>query len=203
MIFICSYFSLTPREFNSYGSRRGNDAVMARGTFANIRLVNKFIGKAGPRTIHIPSGEEVCLSLNFRCFYNKINMYICRFSKDIFSIYCKGNLLHSINVFHLLTVPYWLPNLKCNHLAQVFPTLGPRGTFLGAREQYENCDRIKLNFISPAVHTYNYLAHINRNLSIKCLCPIATDTITLFRTSDNWIRKDESLNRPWRLLHIG
>ncbi|XP_066963842.1 cytoplasmic aconitate hydratase-like isoform X1 [Macrobrachium rosenbergii] len=49
---------LTPREFNSYGSRRGNDAVMARGTFANIRLVNKFIGKAGPRTIHIPSGEE-------------------------------------------------------------------------------------------------------------------------------------------------
>ena len=50
---------LTPREFNSYGSRRGNDAVMARGTFANIRLVNKFIGKAGPKTIHIPSGETV------------------------------------------------------------------------------------------------------------------------------------------------
>ncbi|XP_065884504.1 cytoplasmic aconitate hydratase-like isoform X2 [Dysidea avara] len=50
---------LTPREFNSYGSRRGNDAVMARGTFANIRLVNKFIGKAGPKTIHIPSGETM------------------------------------------------------------------------------------------------------------------------------------------------
>ncbi|XP_047497395.1 cytoplasmic aconitate hydratase-like isoform X1 [Penaeus chinensis] len=50
---------LTPREFNSYGSRRGNDAVMARGTFANIRLLNKFIGKAGSRTIHIPSGEEL------------------------------------------------------------------------------------------------------------------------------------------------
>ncbi|KAK3881783.1 hypothetical protein Pcinc_013813 [Petrolisthes cinctipes] len=50
---------LTPRDFNSYGSRRGNDAVMARGTFANIRLVNKFIGKAGPRTIHIPSGEQL------------------------------------------------------------------------------------------------------------------------------------------------
>jgi len=48
---------LTPREFNSYGSRRGNDAVMARGTFANIRLLNKFIGKATPKTIHIPSGE--------------------------------------------------------------------------------------------------------------------------------------------------
>ena len=40
---------LTPREFNSYGSRRGNDDVMARGTFANIRLVNKFVDKAGPR----------------------------------------------------------------------------------------------------------------------------------------------------------
>ena len=50
---------LTPREFNSYGSRRGNDAVMARGTFANIRLVNKFIGKAGPKTIHVPSGDQV------------------------------------------------------------------------------------------------------------------------------------------------
>lgn len=48
-----------PREFNSYGSRRGNDAVMARGTFANIRLVNKFMTQPGPKTIHIPSGEEV------------------------------------------------------------------------------------------------------------------------------------------------
>ncbi|XP_071942319.1 cytoplasmic aconitate hydratase-like isoform X2 [Antedon mediterranea] len=48
---------LVPRQFNSYGSRRGNDAIMARGTFANIRLVNKFIGKAAPKTIHIPSGD--------------------------------------------------------------------------------------------------------------------------------------------------
>ncbi|RMX49115.1 hypothetical protein pdam_00003912 [Pocillopora damicornis] len=50
---------LAPREFNSYGSRRGNDAVMARGTFANIRLVNKFIGKAAPKTIHNPSGDTM------------------------------------------------------------------------------------------------------------------------------------------------
>jgi len=50
---------LTPREFNSYGSRRGNDAVMARGTFANIRLVNKFMGQTGPRTHHIPSGDTM------------------------------------------------------------------------------------------------------------------------------------------------
>ena len=49
---------VVPREFNSYGSRRGNDAIMARGTFANIRLVNKLNGgKAGPKTLHIPSSE--------------------------------------------------------------------------------------------------------------------------------------------------
>jgi len=47
---------LTPREFNSFGSRRGNDAVMARGTFGNIRLLNKFIGKAAPKTVHLPTG---------------------------------------------------------------------------------------------------------------------------------------------------
>ncbi|XP_043916941.1 cytoplasmic aconitate hydratase [Protopterus annectens] len=50
---------LTPREYNSYGSRRGNDAVMARGTFANIRLVNKFLNKQAPQTIHFPSGETL------------------------------------------------------------------------------------------------------------------------------------------------
>ncbi|XP_041355467.1 cytoplasmic aconitate hydratase-like [Gigantopelta aegis] len=48
---------LVPRDFNSYGSRRGHDAVMVRSSFANIRLLNKFIGKAAPKTIHIPSGE--------------------------------------------------------------------------------------------------------------------------------------------------
>merc|ERR1712141_314673 len=51
---------VVPREFNSYGSRRGNGAIMARGTFANIRLVNKLNnGKAGPKTLHIPSSEIV------------------------------------------------------------------------------------------------------------------------------------------------
>ncbi|XP_061488023.1 cytoplasmic aconitate hydratase isoform X1 [Rhineura floridana] len=50
---------LTPRDFNSYGSRRGNDAVMARGTFANIRLLNKFLNKQAPQTIHFPSDETV------------------------------------------------------------------------------------------------------------------------------------------------
>lgn len=50
---------LTSKDFNSYGSRRGNDDVMARGTFANIRLVNKFLGKPGPRTVYLPLNEEV------------------------------------------------------------------------------------------------------------------------------------------------
>ncbi|XP_009601350.1 aconitate hydratase, cytoplasmic [Nicotiana tomentosiformis] len=48
------------RDFNSYGSRRGNDEIMARGTFANIRLVNKLLnGEVGPKTVHIPTGEKL------------------------------------------------------------------------------------------------------------------------------------------------
>jgi aconitate hydratase len=47
------------KEFNSYGARRGNDEVMARGTFANVRIVNKLVDKAGPKTVHIPSGETL------------------------------------------------------------------------------------------------------------------------------------------------
>ena len=43
--------------FNSYGARRGNDLVMARGTFANVRIVNKMVDKVGPITKHVPSGE--------------------------------------------------------------------------------------------------------------------------------------------------
>lgn len=63
--------SLNPRDFNSYGSRRGNDAVMARGTFANIRLFNKFLNKQAPRTLHLPSGETVTL-LRQRCCFSPL-----------------------------------------------------------------------------------------------------------------------------------
>merc|ERR1712226_866629 len=45
---------IEPRMFNSYGARRGNDEIMARGTFANIRLINKLAGRNGPFTKHIP-----------------------------------------------------------------------------------------------------------------------------------------------------
>lgn len=48
---------VTPKDFNSYGSRRGNDEVMARGTFANIRLINKLAGKTGPQTLYVPTNE--------------------------------------------------------------------------------------------------------------------------------------------------
>ncbi|MCB0329566.1 MAG: aconitate hydratase AcnA, partial [Bdellovibrionales bacterium] len=48
-----------PSEFNSYGSRRGNDRVMVRGTFANIRIKNKLVpGKEGNYSIHLPTGTE-------------------------------------------------------------------------------------------------------------------------------------------------
>jgi aconitate hydratase len=48
------------KDFNSYGSRRGNHEVMMRGTFANIRLRNKLApGTEGGVTIHVPSGEQM------------------------------------------------------------------------------------------------------------------------------------------------
>jgi aconitate hydratase len=49
------------KDFNSYGSRRGNDAVMARGTFANVRIINKMVPQTGPTTMHVPSGEEMAI----------------------------------------------------------------------------------------------------------------------------------------------
>jgi aconitate hydratase len=50
------------REFNSYGSRRGNDRVMTRGTFANIRLKNRLVpGVEGGVTLHLPGGEQMSI----------------------------------------------------------------------------------------------------------------------------------------------
>ena len=50
------------RDFNSYGSRRGNDLVMVRGTFANIRLKNLLVpGSEGNVTVHFPSGEQTSI----------------------------------------------------------------------------------------------------------------------------------------------
>jgi aconitate hydratase len=50
------------RQFNSYGSRRGNHEVMVRGTFANVRLRNQIVpGSEGTWTLHVPSGEEMTI----------------------------------------------------------------------------------------------------------------------------------------------
>lgn len=46
-------------NFNSYGSRRGNDEVMVRGTFANVRIKNKLAQKEGGYTSYLPTGEEM------------------------------------------------------------------------------------------------------------------------------------------------
>merc|ERR1711865_452119 len=52
---------IADKDFNSYGSRRGNDQIMARGTFANVRLINKMVPQTGPTTMHIPSGQEMAI----------------------------------------------------------------------------------------------------------------------------------------------
>jgi aconitate hydratase len=49
-------------DFNTYGARRGNDEVMARGTFANTRIINKLAPKVGPQTTYIPTGEVLDIS---------------------------------------------------------------------------------------------------------------------------------------------
>jgi aconitate hydratase len=51
-----------PRDFNSYGARRGNHEVMVRGTFANVRLRNLLVPESeGTWTVHVPSGEEMTI----------------------------------------------------------------------------------------------------------------------------------------------
>ncbi len=61
---------VSPADFNSYGARRGNDEVMVRGTFANIRLRNRLApGTEGGWTRHLPDGEQMTIfdaSLRYR-----------------------------------------------------------------------------------------------------------------------------------------
>lgn len=54
--------SVDPTDFNSYGARRGNDRVMIRGTFANIRIRNQMTpGIEGGVTTHVPSGKQMTI----------------------------------------------------------------------------------------------------------------------------------------------
>jgi aconitate hydratase len=51
---------VAPKDFNSYGSRRGNHEVMMRGTFANVRIRNRMVPEIeGGFTLHLPSGEPL------------------------------------------------------------------------------------------------------------------------------------------------
>ncbi|MDI1241229.1 MAG: aconitate hydratase, partial [bacterium] len=51
-----------PKDFNSYGSRRGNDRVMLRGTFANVRIKNLIVAPVeGGVTLHQPDGEQMSI----------------------------------------------------------------------------------------------------------------------------------------------
>ncbi|MEZ4297908.1 MAG: aconitate hydratase AcnA [Polyangiaceae bacterium] len=53
---------VAPKDFNSYGARRGNHEVMMRGTFANIRLKNLMLGgKEGGLALHLPDGAEMSI----------------------------------------------------------------------------------------------------------------------------------------------
>jgi aconitate hydratase A / 2-methylisocitrate dehydratase len=53
---------IKPVDFNSYGSRRGNDLVMTRGTFANVRIKNLMVpGTEGGVTIHYPDGKQMSI----------------------------------------------------------------------------------------------------------------------------------------------
>jgi aconitate hydratase A / 2-methylisocitrate dehydratase len=53
---------VTVRDFNSFGTRRGNDRVMTRGTFGNIRLKNRLVpGVEGSYTVHFPDGDQMSI----------------------------------------------------------------------------------------------------------------------------------------------
>src|SRR5438552_17107312 len=53
---------IQPQDFNSYGSRRGNDLVMTRGTFANVRIKNLMVlGTEGGVTKHYPAGAQMSI----------------------------------------------------------------------------------------------------------------------------------------------
>ena len=61
-----------PKDFNSYGARRGNHEVMVRGTLANIRLRNQLApGTEGSWTTHQPSGEKMYIYDAAMCYQSE------------------------------------------------------------------------------------------------------------------------------------
>jgi len=69
-----------PSDFNSFGSRRGNDRVMTRGTFGNIRLKNLLVpGVEGSFTRYLPSGETMTIfdaAMNYK--KDGVPLVVCR-----------------------------------------------------------------------------------------------------------------------------
>jgi aconitate hydratase len=65
---------IDPADFNSYGSRRGNDLVMTRGTFANVRIRNLMVpGTEGGVTKHFPDGKQMSI-FDAAMLYQKENV---------------------------------------------------------------------------------------------------------------------------------
>ena len=65
---------IKPEDFNSYGSRRGNDLVMTRGTFANVRIKNLMVpGTEGGVTKHFPDGKQMSI-FDAAMLYQKENV---------------------------------------------------------------------------------------------------------------------------------
>jgi aconitate hydratase len=65
---------IDPADFNSYGSRRGNDLVMTRGTFANVRIKNLMVpGVEGGVTKHFPDGKQMSI-FDASMLYQKDNV---------------------------------------------------------------------------------------------------------------------------------
>lgn len=68
---------ISKEDFNSYGARRGNYEIMARGTFANVRLVNKLVSEVGSKTKHFPSNDESDIfSISQRYINDNISLII-------------------------------------------------------------------------------------------------------------------------------
>jgi len=60
-----NFSRITPRDYNSFGSRRGNDAVMVRGTFNHVRLNNKLVSKRIPSLLPSSSPAPATTTLYF------------------------------------------------------------------------------------------------------------------------------------------
>ncbi|MDX1292733.1 MAG: aconitate hydratase AcnA [Hyphomonas sp.] len=75
---------VSPLDFNSYGSRRGNHEVMMRGTFANIRIKNQMVpGVEGGVTVHYPDGQQMPI-YDAAMKYQQENVPLVVFAGDLY-----------------------------------------------------------------------------------------------------------------------